>query len=203
MKYLDLYLNDNLIRQTSFLQKSTSQKPASFRFNPKRPGGGLILPFGQEIACHFSQDHTMVTKFPDFIHKHPKYKVVKSFFYYLDRSSRNSAETEPRLWFFGIENHKIDFFFNFFITKFPNFISNLNEDCFQLSFEVYNVCVAQKLRISEFLIEFFSAWTLATSATSRGRNFNLSNLNRVSNFSSRPQLSYETLFVAQKLNWEE
>ena len=145
----------------------------------------------------------MVTKFLDFIHKHPKYKVVKSFFYYLDRFSRNSAKTEPRSWFFGIENHKIDFFFNFFISKSPNFISNLNEDCSQLSFEVYNVCVAQNLRISEFLIEFFFAWTLATSATSRGRNFNLSNLNRVSNFSSRPKLSYETLFVAQKWNWEE
>ena len=74
-------------------------------------------------------------------------------------------------------------FFNFLITKSSNFISNLNENCSQLSFEVYNVCVAQNLRISEFLIEFFFAWTLATSATSRGRNFNLSNLNRVSNFS--------------------
>ena len=46
-------------------------------------------------------------------------------------------------------------FFNFFITKFPNFISNLNDDFSQLSFEVYNICVAQKLRISEFLIDFF------------------------------------------------
>ena len=48
--------------------------------NPKRPevgGVGRILPIGQEIACHFSLDHTMVTKFLDFIHKHPKYKVVK------------------------------------------------------------------------------------------------------------------------------
>ena len=83
-------------------------------FNPKNcGGGGRILPRGQEIACHFSQDHTMVTKFLDFIKKHPKYKVVKSFFYYLDRCSRNSAETEPRSWFFGIENHKIDFFSTF------------------------------------------------------------------------------------------
>jgi hypothetical protein len=73
------------------------------------------------------------------------------------------------------QNH---FFFNFFITKSPNFISNLNDDCSQLSFEVYNVCVAQKLRISEFLIEFFSPgpWPLrrppeaaiSTSATSIG-----------------------------------
>ena len=64
--------------------------------NPKNCGGGRILPGAQEIACHFSQDHTMVTKFLDFIKKHPKYKVFKSFFYYLDRCSRNSAETEPR-----------------------------------------------------------------------------------------------------------
>merc|ERR1711894_784033 len=28
--------------------------------------------FKAENACHFSQDHTMVTKFLDFIHKHPK-----------------------------------------------------------------------------------------------------------------------------------
>ena len=45
--------------------------------NPKNCGGGLIQSIGQENACHFSQDHTMVTKFLDFIHKHPKYKVVK------------------------------------------------------------------------------------------------------------------------------
>ena len=63
----------------------------------KDMGGGWNHPTGQEIACHFSQDHTMVTKFLDFIHKHPNYKVVKSFFYYLGRFSRNSAETEPRL----------------------------------------------------------------------------------------------------------
>jgi hypothetical protein len=67
------------------------------------------------------------------------------------------------------------FFFNFLITKSSNLISNLNENCSQLSFEVYNVCVAQKLQISEFWSNFFFAWTLATSATSRGRNFNLSN----------------------------
>ena len=61
----------------------------------KDPGG--ILPIGQEIACHFSQDHTMVTKFLDFIHKHPNQKLVKFFFYYLDRLFRNSAETDNEL----------------------------------------------------------------------------------------------------------
>ena len=75
------------------------------------------------------------------------------------------------------------FFFNFFIRKSPNFISNLNDDCSQLSFDVYNVFVAQKLRISEFLIELFFRLDPSTSATSRGRNFNLRNLKRVSNFS--------------------
>ena len=70
------------------------------------------------------------------------------------------------------------FFFNFFITKSCNFISNLNNDCSQLSFEVYNVYVAQKLQISEFLINFYvpGPWPLprpleaaiSTSATSIG-----------------------------------
>ena len=51
------------------------QSPALF--NPKVPkrcggggGGGGILPIGQEMACHFSQDHAMVIKILDFIHKH-------------------------------------------------------------------------------------------------------------------------------------
>ena len=33
-------------------------------------GGGGNPPIGQEIACHFSQDHAMVPKILDFIHKH-------------------------------------------------------------------------------------------------------------------------------------
>ena len=73
-------------------------------------GGGWNHPAGQEIACHFSQDHTMVTKFLDFIHKHPNYKVVKSFFYYLGRFSRNLAETAKKLQFFEIEKRGIVFF---------------------------------------------------------------------------------------------
>ena len=54
----------------------------------------------------------------------------------------------------------------------------MNDDCSQLSFEVYNVCVAQKLRISEILINFLSPGTwplrrppeaaISTSATSIG-----------------------------------
>jgi hypothetical protein len=69
-------------------------------------------------------------------------------------------------------------FFNFFIKKSCNFISSLNDDCSQLSFEVYNVCVAQKMQISEFFIDFFlpGPWPLwgpseariSTSATSIG-----------------------------------
>ena len=74
-------------------------------------------------------------------------------------------------------------FFNFFSTKVSDFVSNPNDDCSQLSFEVYNVFVAQKLPISQFLIKLFFAWTLATLATSRGHNLNLNDLNRVSNFS--------------------
>jgi hypothetical protein len=36
IKYLDLHLEENLIRQTSFLQKNTSQKPTSFRVKGRR-----------------------------------------------------------------------------------------------------------------------------------------------------------------------
>ena len=48
----------------------------------------------------------------------------------------------------------------FFTTKFSNFVSNMNDDCSQLSFEVHNVFVAQKLPISKSLIDFFFVWTL-------------------------------------------
>ena len=36
-----------------------------------KDAGGGIPPIGQEIACHLSQDHAMVTKILNFIHKHP------------------------------------------------------------------------------------------------------------------------------------
>ena len=153
----------------------------------KDPGGGRILPIGQEIARHFSQDQSRFTKFLDFINKHPRYMVVKKFFYYLCTFFRNSAETEPRSWFFWDRKSKNHFFFIFFITKSCNFISNLNDNCSQLSFEVYNVFVAQKLPISEFLIKFFSPgpWPLrrppeaaiSTSATSIGYQILAKDLN--------------------------
>ena len=41
------------------------------RLNPKGGGGGSKCPIGQEIRSHFPQDHAMVTKILDFIHKHP------------------------------------------------------------------------------------------------------------------------------------
>jgi hypothetical protein len=40
-------------------------------------------------------------------------------------------------------------FFIFFKTKVCNLFSNINDDCSKLSFEVYNVFVAQKLKILE------------------------------------------------------
>ena len=52
----------------------------------------------------------MVTKILDFIHIHPNKKLVKSFFYYLDRFSRNLAETDKKLQFFEIKKCGIDFF---------------------------------------------------------------------------------------------
>ena len=38
-----------------------------WEFNPKGCGGPKV-PTGQEIVCHFSQGHAMVTKIIDFIH---------------------------------------------------------------------------------------------------------------------------------------
>ena len=65
---------------------------------------------------------------------------------------------------------------------------------------MYNLCVAQKLQILEFLIELFFDWTLATSVTSRGRNINLI---QAINFSWICQFSFEILFVGHVAlpNW--
>ena len=76
-------------------------------FDPKKSWPRLGLGWISEKRAK------IVKKFLDFIHKHPKYKVVKYFFYYRGTFFRNSAETEPRSWFFGIENYKIDFFSTF------------------------------------------------------------------------------------------
>ena len=92
-------------------------------------------------------------------------------------------------------------FFNFFKTKVSNFVLNNNDDCSQLSFEVYYVFVAQKLKILKNVKHFFLTRTLATSVTSRGPNFDLSDFNRVSNFSWRYQLSYEILFGLTKTSF--
>ena len=89
-------------------------------FNTK---GGRECPICQEIDCHFSQNYAIVTKNLDFIHKHLNYlegrKVIfltkwKVFQKY-SRDPRYSiiytqAETNKKIGFSGIENHKIDFF---------------------------------------------------------------------------------------------
>ena len=100
-------------------------------FNPKRWGGDWFNPLVRRSPAI---SHRIILWSQNFLTLSiNKYKVVKSFFYYLDRFSRNSTETEPRIWFFLIENHKILFFFNFLA---PNLISNLIDHCSQLSFEV-------------------------------------------------------------------
>ena len=74
--------------------------------------GGGNPPIGQEIACHFSQDHAMVTKILDFIHKHLNYKVLNSFFDYhlglkiskmkINWSADLADYAAPVLWSFHI-----------------------------------------------------------------------------------------------------
>ena len=97
-------------------------------FNPKRPGGGLRQPIGHKIACHFSQDQAMFTKILDFVHMHPNQKLVKSFFYYLDRFSRNLAETAKKLQFFEIEKRGMVFF--------PFFSKQKSVILFQISMKI-------------------------------------------------------------------
>ena len=86
-------------------------------------------------------------------------------------------------------------FFNFFITKVSYFVSNLNDDFHEASFEVYYISVSQKLTILGFSPQIFFILTSVTSDTSWGQTMSLSDLIEVSNFSWRCQLSYETMFV--------
>ncbi len=50
------------------------------------------------------------------------------------------------------------FFLNFFITKVCYFVSNMNVDFPEASFEVYYVSVSQKFAILEFSPQIFSFW---------------------------------------------
>ena len=75
------------------------------------------------------------------------HKVLKSFFDYPDRFFKNLAKTDEKLQFFWNKNREIHFFFNFFITKVSYFVSNLNDDFHEASFEVYYISVSQKLAI--------------------------------------------------------
>ena len=109
--------------------------------------GGVMAFTLNDVGEIGSQDHAMVTKILDFINKHPKLKVVKSFSYHLYRFFRNLAETDEKLQFFWSKNREIHFFFNFFITKVSYFVSNPNDNFSEASFEVYYVSVSQKLAI--------------------------------------------------------
>ena len=97
--------------------------------------------------------------------------------------------------FFGVKITKSTFFFNFFIAKGSYIVSKPNDDFHEASFEVYYVSVSQKLGILGFSPQIFFILTSVTSDTSWGQSMSLSNLNEVSNFSWRCQLSYEVLFV--------
>ena len=108
----------------------------------------------------------------------PSTRQLSLFFLLFWQVFQKFSQDRQDILMFEIKNCEINFFFNFFSTKVSNFVSNLNDHYSQLSFEVYNVFVPQKLPISRFLIYFFSSgpWTLwrppeaaiSTSATSIG-----------------------------------
>ena len=98
---------------------------------------------------------------------HRKLEGSKSFFHYFDRFFRNLDKTDRKLGFFGLEYHKIIFLFPIFITKSSNFISNINDDFDEASFEVYYIIsVRQKLAILGFSTKIFLTLTSVTSETS-------------------------------------
>ena len=68
--------------------------------------------------------------------------------------------------FFGAKIAKSIFFFTFFITKVSYFVSNLNDDSHEASFEVYYISVSQKLTILGFSPQIFFILTSVTSDTS-------------------------------------
>ena len=76
------------------------------------------------------------------------------------------------------------------MTKPYNFISILNDNFYEDSFEVY-----YKLVILEFSSKIFFILTSITSETSWGQTMSLTDLTEVSKCSWRCQLPYETLFV--------
>ena len=102
--------------------------------------------------------------------------------------------------FFGAKIAKLTFF-QFFHNKKLLFVSNLNDNFPEASFEVHYVSVSPKLAILEFSPQIFFILTSVTSETSWGQTMSLSDLNEVSNFSWRCQLSYETIFFDQYQNW--
>ena len=87
-----------------------------------------------------------------------------------------------------------------FITKSSCFISNMNDDFYVASFEVYYISVRQKLVILGFSHKIFFILTSITSETSWGQTMDFSDLTEVSNFRWRCQLLYGVLFV--ELGWK-
>ena len=62
MKYLDLHLKENLIRQTSFLQKKPSQKPASFSVKGQIKSEFFSWYFGKLMISYIHSDLIYVSQ---------------------------------------------------------------------------------------------------------------------------------------------
>jgi hypothetical protein len=75
----------------------------------------------------------------------------------------DSFDQKFRKYFFSLNFQYKNQSFDYFSKK----------DYSQLSFEAFYFFVAQELNILENVKQFFLAWTLVNSATSRGQNFDL------------------------------
>ena len=114
--------------------------------NPSSCGGGPKKPSAQEILCHFLMVSTSLFSFGDFSSwslYHPLMKSVFGFiFENFEKSSREDTWSASFLSRKSEKSKLIDFFCN----KPCFFIMNLTSTSFQLSFEVYYISVAQKLK---------------------------------------------------------
>ena len=75
-----------------------------------KKAGGSYVSAAQDIACHFSQNHSRIQKLFDFFKNDVGPRVKESFWAYLDWLSRKWTEFDKNLQIFWGENHKLRFF---------------------------------------------------------------------------------------------
>ena len=157
--------------------------------------GGGSPRINPEIACHCSQDHAMVTRCYR-LYSYPCQLEVSTVIFLLSRQVfQKFSRDRQKIIIFRDRKMLNWLFFNFFKTKVSNFVSI----SMTISFEVYYIFVAQKLKILENVKQFFSRLDLGHFGDLQRPKFDLSNLNRISNFSFHMKYCLWTKMKIRKL----